>query len=173
MSSELRFRRNALLLWSAQFISVAGDSLFIPCLAWLAAATDRLNGATPRIAPFCDIRQLGDLLQRAGFALPVLDIDRLRLRYGTPLALMREIKALGLANTLVARARNFVPPGLLRQAASAYPTDPDGRITVTLALCFLAAWAPHPDQPKPAAPGSAKTHLADALGWSGNRLKSD
>lgn len=135
--------------------------------AFLAAEAELRGGATPRVAPFADLRDLGALLQRAGFALPVTDQDRLTLRYDSPLHLMRELKAMGAGNTLVERARGLMTPDLLARAMEHYGTrsgDPDGRVRATVTLVSMSGWAPHESQQKPLAPGSAQTRLADALG---------
>lgn len=145
---------------------VGGDSLFELRRAFLAAESERSGGASPRVAPFADLRDLGGLLQRAGFALPVTDLDRLTLRYATPFHLMRELAALGAANPLVDRRRGLTSPRLLARAADLYAdadADPDGRVRATLALVSMSGWAPHESQQQPLRPGSAKARLADAL----------
>ena len=145
---------------------VGGDSLAELRHAFLAAESERTGGATPRVAPFADVRDLGGLLQRAGFALPVADLDRLTLRYDTPFHLMRELAAIGAANPLAERARGLTSPALLQRAAEIYAaenSDPDGRIRATIVMVSLSGWAPHESQQKPLRPGSAKARLADAL----------
>lgn len=158
--------------------ALKGDGLFIAALlgagslaelreAFLIAETEIYGGATPRVAPFADVRTLGGLLQRAGFALPVADVDSLRVTYAHPLALMAELKAMGASNVLVERSRRAMTRRLLARAAEVYAEKfgtPDGRIPATFEIVTLTAWAPDPSQPKPLRPGSAKTRLADALG---------
>jgi SAM-dependent methyltransferase len=144
----------------------AGQTLSELRHAWLAAEADRRDGASPRVAPMADLRDLGGLLQRAGFALPVTDLDRTTLRYQSALALMREIAGAGFGNALAARSRRPVSRGLLAAAAAHYPVDADGRISATVEIAWLTAWAPDESQPKPLKPGSAKARLADALGVS-------
>ena len=153
------------------------DGLLIACLfggaslselrsAWLAAESELTGGVTPRVAPMAALRDAGGLLQRAGFALPVADQDRTVLRYADPLALMREVKALGFSNMLHGRSRRPVTRGLLLRAAAAYQAtagDADGRVRATAELIWLTAWAPHESQQQPLKPGSAKMRLADAL----------
>jgi hypothetical protein len=120
------------------------------------------------------VRELGGLLQRAGLALPVADVDRLSVRYPSGLAVMAELKAMGLANALLARRRRPVTRRLLARAAGAYEenfSDPDGRVRATFELVTLTAWAPAGTQQKPLKPGSAKTRLADALGTTEHKLK--
>jgi NADH dehydrogenase [ubiquinone] 1 alpha subcomplex assembly factor 5 len=135
--------------------------------AWLVAEDEVCGGASPRVAPFADVRDLGALLQRAGFALPVADSDVVRVTYATPLALMREIKATGASNMLVSRRRVPVTKTLLARACEVYAERfglPDGRVTATFEIITLTAWSPHDSQQKPLQPGSAKRRLADALG---------
>ncbi len=137
--------------------------------AWLAAETDITGGVSPRVAPMADVRDLGSLLQRAGFALPVVDSDIVTVRYATPLALMQDVKGMGASNPLVARRRVPVTRRLLLRAADIYAerfAEADGRVPATFEILTLTAWAPHDSQQKPLRPGSAKTRLADALGTS-------
>ncbi len=152
---------------------LGGDSLTELRHAFLAAEAEVLGGASPRVAPFADIRDLGGLLQRAGFALPVVDADRLTVRYDTALHLMRELKDLALTSALAARSRTPVSRRLLQRAAEIYQdtyADPDGRIPATFHIIYLTGWAPHESQQKPLKPGSAKQRLADALGTDEHKL---
>jgi SAM-dependent methyltransferase len=160
------------------------DGLFLACLfggatlaelrsAWLEAENDHRGGVTPRIAPFPDLREMGNLLQRAGFALPVADSDRTIVRYSDPLSLMREIKALGFSNALADRSRRPVTPALLAKTAAVYArrfSDSDGRVRATVETFWLTAWAPHQSQQQPLRPGSAKARLADALRTTETRV---
>ena len=135
--------------------------------AWLIAEDEVMGGASPRVAPFADVRDLGGLLQRAGFALPVADTDIVRVTYASPLDLMREIKAFGSSNVLTARRRVPATRKLLFRAAEIYSERfalADGRIPATFEIITLTAWVPHESQQKPLQPGSAKARLADALG---------
>ncbi len=146
---------------------VGGDSLTELRRAFLSAESERRGGASPRVPPFADVRDLGGLLQRAGFALPVTDLDRLTLRYATPFHLMRDLAAQGATNPLAERGRGLTSPRLLARAAELYAedaADPDGRVRATITLVSMSGWAPHESQQKPLKPGSAKTRLADALG---------
>jgi hypothetical protein len=132
------------------------------------------GGASPRVAPFADVRDLGALLQRAGFALPVVDSEIVTVTYATPLDLMRELKAMGASNMLVARRRRPVTRRLLALAAEIYAerfAQADGRVPATFEILTLTAWAPDASQPKPLRPGSATTRLADALGVSERKLR--
>ncbi|MGE3872782.1 MAG: methyltransferase domain-containing protein [Parvibaculaceae bacterium] len=144
--------------------------------AWLAAEAELKGGASLRVAPFADMRDLGALLQRAGFALPAVDIDMTTVRYRDALALMREIKALGLQHALAERSRRPVTAALLARAAALYDArhgDADGRVRATVETAWLIGWAPHSSQQQPLRPGSAKARLADALKTEEVKLKRD
>jgi hypothetical protein len=147
----------------AMFAFFAGETLRELREAWLDAEQQLTGGASPRVAPMIDLRETGGLLQRAGLALPVADVDRCTLRYANAMTLMREIKTLGLANCLQGRSRKLTSPRLLMQAAMAYPAQADGRITATIEIAWATAWKPHASQQQPLKPGSAKARLADAL----------
>jgi NADH dehydrogenase [ubiquinone] 1 alpha subcomplex assembly factor 5 len=127
------------------------------------------GGASPRVSPFAELGDAASLLQRAGFAMPVADTERVTVSYPDALALMRDLRAMGETNALSARPRT--PPGrhLLARAAALYAERfalADGRIPATFEILFLTGWAPHPSQPKQLAPGSAARRLAEALGAS-------
>jgi SAM-dependent methyltransferase len=125
------------------------------------------GGLSPRVSPFADSRDLGGLLQRAGFALPVVDSDRITATYPDALALMRDLRAMGESNAVVERRRNFTRRTTLLRAAALYAERfalPDGRIPATFEIITLTGWAPHASQPQPLRPGSATTRLATALG---------
>jgi len=150
-----------------------GDTLTELRLALLAAETELCGGASPRVAPFADVRDLGSLLQRAGFALPVVDTDRLTARYDTALDLMRDLKAMAMTNMLDARSRTPASRRLLLRASEIYHeryADADGRVPATFQVIYLTGWAPHDSQQKPLAPGSAKQRLADVLGTKEHKL---
>jgi NADH dehydrogenase [ubiquinone] 1 alpha subcomplex assembly factor 5 len=141
---------------------------------WLQAESETTSGASPRVAPFADVRDLGGLLQRAGFALPVVDSEIVTVTYATPLALMRELKDMGASNMLAARHRRPVTRGLLLRAAEIYAERfglPGGRVPATFEILTLTAWAPDVSQPKPLQPGSAQARLADALGTTERKLR--
>ena len=119
------------------------------------------------MAPFADLRDLGALLQRAGFALPVADSDRLTVRYDSVFTLMLDLRRMGATNALVDRRRVPLKRATLLRMAEIYAArfaDGDGRIRATFEIVWLSGWAPHPSQQQPLKPGSAKTRLADALG---------
>ena len=144
----------------------AGDTLFELREAWLQAEIEITSGVTPRIAPMIGIRELGGLMQRAGLALPVADMDKTTLRYSDVFALMREIKAFGFANPLIGRSNKLVSKRLLVKVAGHCHNnfaDADGRIRATLEIAWAMAWKPHASQPKPLKPGSASHSLAEAL----------
>jgi SAM-dependent methyltransferase len=146
---------------------LGGDTLTELRQSFAAAESELEGGASPRVAPFADLRELGALLQRAGFALPVTDVDRVAVRYGTAFDLMRDLRRMGATNALVARRRTPLRRATLLRMAEIYAerfADPDGRLRATFEIVWLSGWAPHPDQQKPLRPGSAKTRLADALG---------
>jgi SAM-dependent methyltransferase len=153
---------------------LGGETLKELRQAWLAAEDEVTGGASPRVAPFADVRDLGALAQRAGFALPVVDSETVTVTYASPLALMQELKAMGASNMLVARRRRPVTRGLLLRAAAVYAerfADAGGRVPATFEILTLTAWAPDESQPKPLRPGSAQTRLADALGTRERKLK--
>jgi SAM-dependent methyltransferase len=125
------------------------------------------GGVSPRVAPFADLRDIGGLLQRAGFALPVTDSDIVRVRYANAFALMRDLRQMGLTNALNDRRRTPLRRATLIRAAEIYAErfgEPDGRIPATFEIVWLSGWTPHESQQKPLRPGSAKMRLADALG---------
>jgi SAM-dependent methyltransferase len=154
------------------------DGLFVAALfggetltelrqAFAAAESQIEGGASPRVAPFADLRQLGALLQRAGFALPVTDVERLTVRYDSAFDLMHDLRRMGITNSLLARRRVPLRRATLMAVADIYArrfADADGRIRATFDILWLSGWAPHPDQQRPLRPGSAKARLADALG---------
>ena len=155
-------------------VLLGGETLSELRQAWLMAESELSGGVTPRVAPFADVRDLGSLLQRAGFALPVVDADRLTVRYPDAISLMRELKAMGLANPLSSRSRKPVDRNLLLRAASTYDdtfADPDGRVRATFELITLTGWAPAETQQKPLKPGSARARLADALGTTEHKVR--
>lgn len=132
----------------------------------LAAEAEADQGASPRVAPFVDVRDLGSLAQRAGLALPVVDSDTVRVTYPTALHLMRDLKAMGASNALADRRRVPIRRGTLMRAAEIYAEQfaaPGGKVTATFEIVTLTAWTPHPDQPKALRPGSATHRLADVL----------
>jgi hypothetical protein len=160
------------------------DGLFMACLvggqslnelrAALAAAEEEiLEGVSPRVAPFVDLRDLGGLLQRAGFALPVTDVDTVTVRYDHLFALAHDLRSMGATNALALRDKRGLRRTVLLRAAEIYAerfSDADGRVRATFDLVWLSGWAPHESQQKPLKPGSAKMRLADALKTSEQKL---
>lgn len=154
------------------------DGLFLACVpgggtlgelreSLLAAEAELTGAANARVLPFMDVRDAGGLLQRAGFALPVTDAERMTVRYDTMFDLMRDLRAMGATNTLSGRSRRFASAALFREAALYYAqnhADPDGRIRATFDLVWMSGWAPHETQQKPLKPGSAANRLADFIG---------
>ena len=130
------------------------------------AESEITGGISPRVAPFADVRDMGGLLQRAGFALPVADCEALTVRYANFFALAVDLRAMGATNALVERAQRPAKRQIFLRAAEIYTErfgDPDGRVRATFEIIFLSGWAPHESQQKPLPPGSAKMRLADAL----------
>lgn len=144
-----------------------GDTLDELRRALMEAEIAEEGGVSPRISPFADLRDLGALLQRAGFALPVIDGDTVEVTYPDALALMRDLRRMGESNAIALRRRNFTRRATLMRAARLYREScarPDGRIPARFQIITLTAWAPHQAQQKPMLPGSAGARLADALG---------
>ncbi|HVH49205.1 MAG TPA: SAM-dependent methyltransferase, partial [Sphingomicrobium sp.] len=111
-------------------------------------------------------RDIGALLQRGGFALPVTDKESYTVRYDSIFPLMKDLRAMGMANPLVGRSRRPLARGVLLRAAELYAerfSDPDGRIRASFSIIYVSGWAPHESQQKPLKPGSATMRLADAL----------
>jgi SAM-dependent methyltransferase len=146
---------------------LGGETLTELRQAFAAAESDVEGGVSPRVAPFADLRDLGALLQRAGFALPVADTDRLIVRYDTVFDLMHDLRRMGATNALLDRRRTPLRRATLLRMAEIYArrfADADGRVRATFEIVWLSGWAPDPSQQQPLRPGSAKTRLADALG---------
>jgi SAM-dependent methyltransferase len=143
-----------------------GDTLTELREALAAAEEETTGGASPRVVPFVEVRTAGALLQRAGFALPVVDRDRRTVRYPSALHLMRDLRAMGAANPLAERSRTPMTRRMLERTIAIYAerfSDPDGRVRATFEIVSLSGWAPHESQQQPLKPGSAKARLADAL----------
>lgn len=135
--------------------------------AFAAAETEHLGGISPRVAPFVDVRDAGDLLQRAGFALPVTDSKTLTVRYDTVFDLISDLRGMAATNILKERLKSPLRRDVALRMAEIYSeqfSDSDGRVRATFELVFLLGWSPHESQQKPLRPGSAQIRLADALG---------
>jgi SAM-dependent methyltransferase len=145
---------------------IGGDTLTELRQCFAAAEAECEGGVSPRVAPFADLRDVGGLLQRAGFALPVTDLDHIVVRYDNALALMADLRRMGATNILVERRRTPTRRATLLRMAQIYAerfADPDGRIRATYDVIWLSGWAPHESQPKPLQPGSAKASLEEAV----------
>jgi SAM-dependent methyltransferase len=146
---------------------LGGETLTELRQSFAAAESDIEGGASPRVAPFADLRDLGALLQRAGFALPVADADRITVRYDSAFALMHDLRRMGATNAIIDRRRTPLKRATLMRAAEIYAqrfSDDDRRVRATFEVLWLSGWAPHPSQQQPLKPGTAKARLADALG---------
>jgi SAM-dependent methyltransferase len=138
--------------------------------SFLAAESELYGGVSPRVIPFPDVRDAGGLLQRAGLALPVADVETLTVRYDTLFSLMADLRAMGETSPLVDRPRRPGTRKLFSRAAEIYAerfADPDGRIKASFSIVWMSGWAPDASQQKPLKPGSAKVSLASVLGKSG------
>ncbi|MEO9457619.1 MAG: methyltransferase domain-containing protein [Lentilitoribacter sp.] len=143
--------------------------------ALLTAESELYGGASARVIPFADIRDYGGLLQRAGFALPVIDSDTLTVRYDNATVLMKDLRAMGMTNPLTDRSKKPVSKAFFNRVNEIYAerfSDPDGRIRASFTIIYLAGWKPHQSQQKPLKPGSAKTRLSDALNVDEIKLKN-
>lgn len=145
-----------------------GDTLNELRDSLLAADVAVSDGATPRVSPFCDVRDAAHLLSRAGFALPVADVDRIMVTYPDALALMRELRGMNESNAIALRQRNFTRRTTMLRACDHYAKNfagdqEPGRITASFEAIYLTAWRPHESQQKPLQPGTATARLADAL----------
>jgi SAM-dependent methyltransferase len=143
-----------------------GDTLTELRQSFAAAEAELEGGVSPRVAPFADLRDVGALLQRAGFALPVTDVDRIVVRYDSALALMADLRRMGATNVLVERRRTPTRRATLSRMAQIYAerfADADGRLRATFDVIWLSGWAPHASQQQPLKPGSAKASLAEAV----------
>jgi SAM-dependent methyltransferase len=146
---------------------IGGASLKELRQALMAAETELFGGAAARISPFADTMDMAGLLQRAGFAMPVTDVDRVTVRYANAFALMRDLRMMGETSVMSDRPSKSPGRNFFARAAEIYAehfADPDGKIRASFDLVHAGGWAPHPDQPRPKRPGSATVRLADALG---------
>jgi len=145
---------------------LGGDTLTELRQSFAAAEAELEAGMSPRVAPFADLRDVGSLLQRAGFALPVTDVDRVVVRYDSAFALMHDLRRMGATNIMVERRRTPTRRATLLRMAQIYGerfADSDGRIRVTFDVIWLSGWAPHESQPKALKPGSAQASLEAAV----------
>jgi SAM-dependent methyltransferase len=145
---------------------IGGDTLTELRQSFAAAEAECEGGVSPRVAPFADLRDVGALLQRAGFALPVTDVDRIVVRYDSAFALMQDLRRMGATNILAERRRTPTRRATMLRMAQIYGerfADPDQRIRATFDVIWLSGWAPHESQQRPLKPGSAKASLAEAV----------
>jgi SAM-dependent methyltransferase len=145
---------------------IGGDTLTELRQSFAAAEAECEGGVSPRVAPFADLRDVGQLLQRAGLALPVTDVDRVVARYDNAFALMQDLRRMGATNILFERRRKPTRRATMLRMAQLYAerfADADGRIRATFDIVWLSAWAPHESQQKPLRPGSAKASLEEAV----------
>jgi SAM-dependent methyltransferase len=153
-----------------------GETLVELRQSLLAAEAELTGGAGPRVSPFADPADGAGLLQRAGFALPVADVDRVTVRYAHPLKLLADLRAMGETSVFADRHPKRLTRAVLARAFEIYQqrfADPDGRVRATFEILTLTGWTPHESQQKPLAPGSAKMRLADALGTTEHKLPGD
>jgi SAM-dependent methyltransferase len=146
---------------------LGGDTLTELRHAFAIAEAETEGGVSPRVIPFLDVQAAGALLQRAGFALPVTDVDRITVRYDCALALLRDLRRMGASNPMVERSRRPLRRATLKRMIDVYEerfADCDNRIRATFEIIWLSGWAPHASQQKPLAPGAAQRRLSDALG---------
>jgi SAM-dependent methyltransferase len=144
-----------------------GETLHELRLALIEAESELIGGAGPRIAPFAGLQDMAQLLQRAGFALPAADRDIVMVRYGEPMRLLADLRAMGETAALAERSPRGLSRRILARAFDIYRqrfSDPDGRVRATFEIITLTGWAPHEGQQQPLKPGSARARLADALG---------
>ena len=133
------------------------------------------GGTSPRVSPFADVRDLGGLLQRAGFALPVADVERVMVRYRDFARLVKDLRAHGFTNVMSERSTRPLRRDTLTALLAHYAghhADPDGKLRARFETVYLTGWAPHESQQQPLKPGSARTRLAEALGTQEQPLKS-
>jgi len=145
---------------------IGGDTLIELRQSFASAEAECEGGVSPRVAPFADLRDVGSLLQRAGFALPVTDVDRIVARYDSAFALMQDLRRMGATNILLERRRTPTRRATMLRMAQIYGerfSDADGRVRATFDVIWLSGWTPHESQQKPLKPGSAKASLAEAV----------
>jgi len=142
------------------------DSLQELKWALVQAESEIKGGVSPRISPFAEIRDAGALLQRAGFALPVTDVDTITLKYSSPFDVMKELRGMGEGNALVNRQKTLTGRAVLMRAAELYAehfSDEDGLVSASFQVIYMTGWAPHESQQKPARRGSGQKSLGDIL----------
>lgn len=154
-------------------VCFGGDTLTELRVALAEAEVAITGGLSPRIAPMGEIRELGALLQRAGFAMPVADTVKNKVTYSDMTGLVTDLRRMGENNALAQRRKLLAPRALFQRASEIYADTfkvDNGRIAASFELVFLTGWAPDESQPKPLRPGSASARLADALNTAENPL---
>lgn len=160
-------------LFIASFIG--GRTLSDFRASFIEAESEVRGGAVQRMSPFADVQDIAGLLQRAGFALPVADIDTVEVRYRDPFRLLRDLRAMGEASALLDRSGPCLTREILLRAMELFADrsrDKDGKYVARFDIVTATGWAPADSQPKPLRPGSAKMRLADALGVTEQKLLS-
>jgi SAM-dependent methyltransferase len=149
-----------------------GDTLHELRESFAFAETEIAGGISPHVSPFADVRDMGALLQRGGFALPVADVERLQVRYRDFGSLVRDLRAHGQSNVLLARRKAFLGRRVLESLVGFYAAhhSQDGKLDATFETIYLTGWAPHQSQQQPLKPGSAKSRLSEALGTVERKL---
>lgn len=145
---------------------LGGESLRELRDALMTAELAVAGGASPRVSPFIDMRDMGSLLQRAGFALPVVDSDIITVDYPNALKLMHDLRGMGASNAVHSRLMKPTRSAVIMEAARLYQekyANDEGRIPATFQIVYAIGWAPHASQQQPLRPGTAKVKLADAL----------
>ncbi len=144
---------------------IGGRSLHELRTVLLQAEEEVTGGVTPRVIPFADVKDMGSLLQRAGFALPVTDLDRFNVQYDTLFNLMADLRGMGASNILTQRKKTFTPRTVFMRAAQLYQEQfsSGDKINASCEIIHLTGWAPSPDQPKALKPGSGTVSLAQAV----------
>ncbi len=139
------------------------------------AESETLGGISPRISPFADVRDMGALLQRGGFALPVADVERVAVRYGDFANLAHDLRAHGQTNALSERRKTFLRRDTMAAMLAHYRSHHarDGKLDATFEIVYLTGWAPHQSQQQPLQPGSAKARLAEVLGTAEIKIRRD
>lgn len=141
----------------------------------MSAELEISGGVSPRISPFIDMQDMGALMQRAGFALPVIDNDLIEVDYASPFNLMHDLRGMGAANATFNRPRVFAPRDLMMETARLYAekypsTQEEGGVSATFEIIYVIGWAPHGSQQQPLKPGSASARLADVLGGQETKI---
>ena len=147
--------------------ALGGDTLHELRTSLFQAETEIEGGVSPRFSPLIDVRDLGNLMTRAGFALPVADAEKVTVSYGDPLKLLLDLRGMGETNANKDRRRTFTRRTTLLRSCEIYKemfADATGRIPATFEIITMTAWAPDPSQQQPLRPGSARSRLADVLG---------